>query len=127
MECCFGFNSIRSPQPLMQFLRYVSTSEVSDAYTEDLDREVRRVNSSDRFREKIMTLKWIIDDAVYNENLRTTERVTKEVTKEVTNDMIFRMFDKNLDPVTICEIANVTEDELQDLSEQYEGRNKTES
>jgi len=67
-----------------------------------------------------MTIEQLLEDCAYDTELKTTEKVTKKVTNDVTRKFVFRMLDRNLSDEEICELADISMDQVAAYKEEYD-------
>jgi len=104
------------PLPLKSFLHYIETNEATDDYTREINKEVIELRNDNKWRESIMTIEQLLKDCAYDTELKTTEKVTNDVTRK----FVFRMLDRNLSDEEICELADISMDQVAAYKEEYD-------
>ena len=98
------------PKSLRMFLDYIETDVVQDDYTKEIDEAVIEAQNNKRWRERIMREEWLMQDLVKAKE----EAENKE--KTMKRETAIRMLNRGEFPDdTICEIADITFNELEEI------------
>ena len=108
------------PKSLKMFLDYIETDVVQDEYTKELDEAVIEIQNDERWRKSIMTVDQVIKDAANaaaeDALLRGIEQGIEQGEAYSKRETALRMLKHgNLSDEFICEMADITPNELSEL------------